>query len=403
MTSIIHRARRRPKLLLATAVAATLALSAVTASAITPRSTHSTGGQQQDQQRLQEGLDSLTALGITGAQARLVDEGGGHTSATSGVADINTGGPVSPDGHFRMGSTTKTFTATVVLQLVGEGRLSLDDTVERWLPGVVQGNGNDGSQITLRHLLRHTSGIDDSSYPMPTTAQEYYDIRFDPTPPKRIVADAMHHRPLFEPGEGWSYANTGYVILGMVIEKATGNPWYEEVDTRVIEPLGLTDTTWPGRSPDLPDPHARAYMRFAAGEPLVDVTRLINVDASGGLVTTTDDLNRFLRAMLGGDLLLPEQLRQMKDTVETDESVQRVWPGATYGLGIMNIPLECGGSYWGNSGSDPGWGNDKGVTDDGERSVVSSWSTEDVTDPDQALRQARTFVALTDDALCGTT
>ncbi|MEO3753670.1 serine hydrolase domain-containing protein [Streptomyces sp. B6B3] len=382
------------------AVATAFTLSAVTASAINARSAD---GQRQDEQRLQDGLDALTALGITGAQARLIDEDGGHAVATSGVADLDTGGPVSPEGHFRMGSTTKTFTATVVLQLVGEGRLSLDDTVDRWLPGVVQGNGNDGSRITLRHLLQHTSGIDDSSYPYPRAAQEYYDTRFNPTPPEQIVADAMTHQPLFEPGEGWSYANTGYVILGMVIEAATGDPWYEEVEARVIEPLGLTGTGWPGRSPDLPDPHATAYMRFAADEPLIDVTRLINVDASGGLITTTDDLNRFFRALLGGDLLPPQQLRQMKDTVDTDESVQSIWPGATYGLGIMNIPLECGGSYWGNSGSDPGWGNDNGVTENGRRSVVASWSTEDVTDPDQARQQAEAFVALTNDALCSTT
>jgi D-alanyl-D-alanine carboxypeptidase len=90
----------------------------------------------------------------------------------------------------------------------------------------------------------------------------------------------------------------------------------------------------------------------------------------------------------------------MKRTVPTDQSVQFAFPGASYGLGIMNIPLTCGGSYWSNSGSDPGWGNDNGVTDDGRRSVVSSWSTEDVTDPERARAQARAFVNLTNNALC---
>jgi D-alanyl-D-alanine carboxypeptidase len=350
--------------------------------------------------RLQADLDALVAHGITGAQARAIAPDGRPEIATSGTADLESRQPVSPDGHFRMGSTTKTFTATVVLQLVGEGKLALEDSVERWLPGVVRGSGNDGRRISIRNLLQHTSGISDAGYPMPQSAEEHYRARFSPVPPEEIVQRAVRQPPLFPPGAGWSYANTGYVILGMVIERATGRPWYEEVTTRIIEPLGLVGTRWPGDDPELPEPHSRAYKRFAVDEPLVDVTDLVNVDASGGLVTTTEDLNRFLRALLGGHLLRPSELDQMKRTVPTDESVQFAFPGAGYGLGIMNIPLTCGGSYWSNSGSDPGWGNDNGVTDDGRRSVVSSWSTEDVTDPERAKAQARAFVGLTDNALC---
>ncbi|WP_242903378.1 serine hydrolase domain-containing protein [Actinomadura terrae] len=355
-----------------------------------------------DHGRLQRDLDALVALGDTGAQTRTVAPDGTQRTARSGVSDISRPRPVSTRGHFRMGSTTKTFTATVVLQLVAEGTLSLEDTAEKWLPGVVQGSDNDGRTITIRHLLQHTSGIDDVDYPQPQTAEEFERTRFRPTPPERIVANAMRHRRLFEPGKGWSYANTGYVILGMIIEKATGDPWYREVENRVFKPLDLRESSWPGRSPELPRPHATAYKRFEPGGPLVDVTRTVNVDASGGLVTTTADLNTFFRALIGGRLLPKAQLKEMQHTVNTDESVQRVFPGATYGLGIMNIPLKCGGSYWSNSGSDPGWGNDNGVTEDGRRSVVTSWSTEDVTDPDNAIRQTRAFVALTNHALCDT-
>jgi D-alanyl-D-alanine carboxypeptidase len=102
---------------------------------------------------LQRHADAIHALGIVGVQARLVTGGGQHTVATSGVADVRTGRPVPPDGRFRVASTAKALSATVALQLVGEGRLRLDDTVERWLPGVVRGNGNDGRRITVRHLL----------------------------------------------------------------------------------------------------------------------------------------------------------------------------------------------------------------------------------------------------------
>ncbi|WP_460699086.1 serine hydrolase domain-containing protein [Nocardia thraciensis] len=392
--SIISRRPRSWRLL---AVVLVSALAVTTAACASPDNEAARSAQPD---WLTRDLDALVALGITGAQTRVIDQNGAQLTATSGVADIDTKRPVSPDGHFRMGSTTKTFTATVVLQLVGEGLLSLEDSVEKWLPGVVRGNGNDGAQITIRELLQHTSGISDESYPMPRSGPEYLQMRFHPTPSEQIVADAMRHRPLFEPGNGWSYANTGYVLLGMVIQKVTGRPWHKEVAARIIEPLRLTHTLWPGYSPDLPEPHARAYLRSAPGEPFVDVTQLINVDASGGLITTTEDLNRFLQALLGGQLLQPTELTQMKQTVPTDESVQRAFPGARYGLGIMNVPLSCGGSYWTNSGSDPGWGNDNGVTADGRRSVVTSWSTEDITDPERSIKQARTFVKLTQDALC---
>lgn len=349
---------------------------------------------------LQRDVDALVATGLTGAQARVVHADGTSEVATSGIADVVTRAPVPADGRFRMGSTTKTFTATVALQLVGEGELSLDDTVEQRLPGVVGGNGHDARRITLRHLLQHTSGISDADYPMPQTVEEHFAERFAPTPPQRIVAAAMRHEPLFPPGTGWSYSNTGYVLVGMIIERVTGKPWHQEVRDRILTPLALDDTLWPGASPRLPEPHARAYKRFAAGEPLVDVTELVNVDASGGLVTTTADLNRFLRALVTGQLLRPAELQEMQRTTPTDDSVQAAFPGARYGLGIMNIPLPCGGSYWSNSGSDPGWGNDNGVTADGRRSVVTSWSTEDVTDPAGAKAQAEAFVALTTRALC---
>ncbi|MGW0334510.1 serine hydrolase domain-containing protein [Streptomyces sp. NPDC003011] len=394
------RPLRRRRTALAAALTAALTLPVLAGGTATAAAPEPGGHHRTDPSQLQRDLDALTALGITGAQTRAIGPDGRHRVATSGVADLGTGRPVSPDGHFRMGSTTKTFTATVVLQLVGEGRLSLDDTVEKWLPGLVRGNGHHGRRITVRDLLQHTSGISDVGYPSAASAADFERMRFSPTPAEKIVAAAMRHRPLFRPGKGWSYANTGYVILGMAIEKVTGRPWYTEVTRRVIEPLGLTGTSWPGRSPDLPLPHATAYQRFAPGEPLVDVTRLINVDASGGLVTTTADLNRFFRALLGGRLLRPAELRQMKETVPVDAATREVMPGAAYGLGLMSVPLDCGGSYWGHPGTDPGWGDDNGTTSDGRRSVVTSWSTQATTDLDGAKKVARAYAALTRHALC---
>lgn len=108
--------------------------------------------------QLREDTEAIHALGVSGVQARVIAPDGRQAVATSGTADLDTGRPVPSDGYFRMASTAKTLVATVVLQLVAEGDLSLEDTVDHWLPGVVRGNGNDGRSITVRHLLQHTSG-----------------------------------------------------------------------------------------------------------------------------------------------------------------------------------------------------------------------------------------------------
>lgn len=140
------------------------------------------------------------------------------------MADQATGDPVRPGDSFRVASTTKTFVSTVVLQLVGEGRLSLDDTVEHRLPGVVSGNGNDGGGITVRQLLQHTSGLYDYTADLPvlTTRDGYLDGRRTTWSPEQLVAVATKHAPNFEPGDGWSYSNTNYTLAGMIIEKITG-------------------------------------------------------------------------------------------------------------------------------------------------------------------------------------
>ncbi|WP_413809755.1 serine hydrolase domain-containing protein [Streptomyces sp. OE57] len=352
-------------------------------------------------ERLRQDTEAIHALGVSGVQARAIAPDGRQSVATSGTADLNTGRPVPPDGYFRMASTSKTLVATVVLQLVAEGELSLDDTVDHWLPGVVRGNGNDGSRITLRQLLQHTSGIHDD-LPGYTTPEEYYQQRHDVHSPERLVARAMAHAPDFPPGEGWAYSNTGYVLLDMIIQKATGRPAHQEIENRVLRPLGLDRTRWMGTSPTLPRPHARAYQLFGPGS-VVDVTDQIPVD-HGNLswVTTTRDENRFLRALLAGRLLPPRQLAEMKRTVPVSAEVQRLWPGGRYGLGLVERPLSCGGTYWSHEGGDGGYITLNGVTDDGGRSAVVSMSEARGDTPEHVLDQENAAGALIDHALCPT-
>ncbi|MFD1321241.1 serine hydrolase domain-containing protein [Micromonospora sonneratiae] len=348
--------------------------------------------------RLQRDTDAIHALGVTGVQARVTTSDGRQLVATSGLADRGTRRPVPPNGRFRIASTRKAFEATVILQLVGERRLSLDDTVERWLPGLVRGNGNDGRRITVRHLLQNTSGIHDD-LPGYTTPEEYLQQRYEVYTREQLVARAMNHRPDFEPGAGWAYSNTGFVLVGMIIERVTGRSLQQEVTDRIVGPLGLHHTTWPGTSPFLPQPHARAYQLFETGE-LVDVTEQVLVDPDS-MVSSTRDLDRFFRALLGGRLLRPAQLAEMKRTVEINEDINVIWPGGRYGLGLASRPLPCGGVYWGHDGGDGGYITVNGVTDDGQRSAVVSMSASLGDSLESQLQQQRGADTLIQNALCG--
>ncbi|WP_344581410.1 serine hydrolase domain-containing protein [Nonomuraea roseoviolacea] len=392
-----HSPRRRGRsirrnLTLAAVVAATLSAGLPGASA---------ADRPDDRSRLRRDAAAITALGVTGVQARLTTSDGRDLTATSGVADVKTRRPVPSNGYFRIASVTKAFVATVVLRLAADGRLSLDDPVERWLPGVVSANGDDGRAITIRHLLQHTSGIHDD-YPDFTSAKDFRRHRYDTFTPEQTVARAMRHRPDFRPGTRWRYSNTGYVLLGMIIERVTGNPWHQEVRDRIVRPLGLRHTFRPGASPTLPRPHARTYQQFKPGEPRVDVTEQVGPGTNGeaGLVSTTADVNRFFRALLGGRLLPPAQLAQMKRTIPVGKEFEPFMPGARDGLGLFSRPLSCGGTYWGHEGGDSGWVGAAGVTADGRRGVTVSLSGVSAPSADDVLRVEKAMSRLIDDALC---
>ncbi|GAB3515793.1 serine hydrolase domain-containing protein [Phytohabitans suffuscus] len=353
-----------------------------------------------DRRLLREAAGDLTALGVTGVQGIAAD-GRRTSTARSGVADIRTGAPVPRDGYFRMGSNTKTFAAVVVLQLVAEGRLSLSDSVERWLPGVVAGNGNDGRRVTVRQLLQHTSGIYNYTNDLPGLAspEAYLEHRFEHLDPEELVAIAMKHEPVFAPGTSWDYSNTNYILAGMVIEKITGKRWGTVVRERITRPLGLSHTYSPGDVPTLPRPHARGYQQFEPGGPLLDTT-LLNLSwgwVAGDLVTTPGDLVRFWQALQSGRLLRPAQLAEMHRTVLA-VTFQDVFPGTRYGLGIMWTPTSCGG-YWSHGGDVPGTSTVNGVTSDGSRAVVLAVSTR-LAGEEEALAVYRRADGAVADILC---
>ncbi|MEY2304795.1 serine hydrolase domain-containing protein [Bacillus tropicus] len=294
-------------------------------------------------------MQETIQIGAPGVLAKTSNKGK-INSYTAGVADLNTKKPVKSDYRFRIGSVTKTFTATTVLQLVGENRVQLDDPIEKWLPGLVQGNGYDGNQITIRQLLNHTSGI--AEY-LKSKDADVMNSKKTYTA-EEIVKIGLSLPPDFSPGKDWLYSNTGYVILGMLIEKITGNSYAEEIEKRIIEPLDLSNTFLPGNSPVIPGKnHARGYMKIDETSELKDMTyynpSLAN--SAGDMISDADDLNKFFSSLLGGKLLKERELKEMLTTVP----VEGKGVGDGYGLGIYETKLPNGVSVWGHGGSIPGF------------------------------------------------
>ncbi|MEU4533850.1 serine hydrolase domain-containing protein [Streptosporangium sp. NPDC023825] len=357
---------------------------------------------------LQAGVDAVHRAGAVGVLAEVRD-GSGRAAARNGVAELKGRTPVPWGGYFRIGSTTKTFTAVVLLQLVGEGRLKLTDTVEHWLPGVVGGNGNDGRRITVKNLLRHTSGLNDWNGEVPIakdpTPQRYLAERFRLYRPERQVELATRKPPMWTPDPGdpagerrWAYSNTNYTLAGMIVEKVTGNPLEHEVHERIIAPLGLRHTTT-GATAYVPYPHARAYLQFPGRTDLTDTTVMADGGSGdGGMISTTGDVTTFFRALLAGRLLRPSELAEMKDTVAAEDYDGT--PGTRYGLGLAWRPVPgCAGGVWSHHGNSPGMGSRNGVTGDGRTAIAMFVSTQRT--DERQLRQDTAARELIDDTLCG--
>ncbi|WP_327677220.1 serine hydrolase domain-containing protein [Kitasatospora sp. NBC_00458] len=340
---------------LAGATVVSLAPAAVAAGAEAPAAGPSAGATA-DRHRpsvdLTPELRDIVELGASTAALGEARENGRRTwRDAEGVVDLDSRRPARADGRFRIGSVTKTFVSTVVLQLADEGRLRLDDPVERYLPGVVP----NGGAITLRQLLNHTSGLfdyledpqflfhDEASLRSFLARGRWVDYR-----PEQLVAVGVQHAPYFAPGQDWHYSNTNYILTGMIVKKVTGRTWQREVEQRIVKPLHLDDTSFPGSSPGIPGPHAHGYVKLPEGP--ADVT-LINPtvgDAAGNGLSTTSDLNRFHEALFGGRLLSPARLAEMTAAVPAPAI------GAHYGLGLIRYDLPCG-EAWGHTGGIPGF------------------------------------------------
>ncbi|MFE9568714.1 serine hydrolase domain-containing protein [Streptomyces sp. NPDC006692] len=311
---------------------------------------------------------SLNALvkddGLPAALASVKGRDGRTHTFSAGVGNLATGAKVPVDGQVRIGSNTKTFTAVVVLQLVAEGKVGLDASVDTYLPGLLRGDGIDGRTITVRQLLQHTSGLPEyvDKGSILSDPKRYYE-------PRELLGAALAQKAHFAPGARWEYSNTNYLVAGLIIQKVTGRPLGEEVNQRIVDRIGLRHTYFPTPGDmTIHEAHPEGYNQEADGS-FHDYTELDPSWgwAAGAVVSTNSDLIRFYTALLGGRLLPAAQLAQMRTTVPADE----VGPGVRYGLGLMSRPLSCGGLYWGHGGVIPGYNTAGGATDDGRAANIA--------------------------------
>jgi D-alanyl-D-alanine carboxypeptidase len=293
----------------------------------------------------EDALARVVARNDLAGGVAVVRAGADIARSSAGYSDLDTRAGFSPRTHVRAASITKPFVAATILQLVAEGKVDLDAPIDTYLPGRIRGNGIDASTITVRQLLRHQSGL-----------PEYFDADTRP-PTEPVTADqlldaALTRRPQFAPGSAVKYTNTNYVIAGLIIEKVTGHPAADEINRRIIAPLGLPDTYFPALGDTgLRTPFANGYQMIGGNRKDATVFNASAAGMAGSLISTNEDTSAFITALLDGRVVPAAQLREMMDTVDWTDA----GPGFRYGLGLTSIDLDCGVKVWAHGGDIDGY------------------------------------------------
>nr|AGU11685.1 Beta-lactamase [uncultured organism] len=357
-TKISHT--RPAKAIVLTAAAVLAGTGAVAAGAAASASPSTT--KHNDKLMHEVGRHVLDA-GAPGYMARI----NGKVTA-AGVADRETGRKLKGTEQFEIGSNTKTFMAALTLQQVDRKQVNLDAPIEKYLPGVVP----NGRNITVRMLLNHTSGL--FSY----TGDEAFAEGLSSDPERvwteqELLDVAFKHDPNFAPGQGWSYSNTNFTLIGLLLQKQTGKSLADLVEQRIARPLGLKHTYYPEpRATNTGKGYAHGYaVSFAGGEPTYEDTSNWPIGgwggAAGAIISDQRDLARFFSAVMGGELFSQKQLNQMKKTVDLPEDY---FHEGGYGLGLFSIETACG-PIWGHGGDTNGHHSTALVSADGKRTAVS--------------------------------
>ena len=310
---------------------------------------------------LQRSLDQVVAAGVPGTVV-LARQGNHTTVLTSGYGNLKQKTRTRPTDKFRVGSVTKTLVATVVLQLVSEGKLSLNDTIQRRLPGVIP----NGKSITIRELLNMTSGLFDYLNDGDNTVGDRL-LKGDVTyrwSPLELLAISNKHKPRFAPGTAWEYCSTCYVVLGLIVQKTTGHTLGAELKRRVFVPAGLKATSF-DTEPQIKGQYAHGYESL--GKPALSDVSVLSPShgwAAGALVSNVQDLARFYRALYRGQLISPALVKQMQTSVPN-----KTIGNWGYGFGLFKKPTRCGTAY-GHPGGIPGYIAEAWSSKDGSRQAM---------------------------------
>ncbi|MEQ4724876.1 serine hydrolase domain-containing protein [Nonomuraea sp. B19D2] len=346
----------------------------------------------QDRPELQKAIQEFVDAGFAGMQLRVHDQRG-EWVGSAGVRKLGQSAKPPTNGRFWAGSVTKTFTATLVLQLVAEGKIALDAPAAGYLPEL----GLD-RRITVRMLLQHTSGLfnytgehydDGTVVPgIPATGDAWLANRFHSYRPEELVRLALSKPARFEPGTDQNYSNTNYTLALLLIEKVTGHSYAEEMQRRILRPLDLKGTVVPGNRAELPGPHAHGYYRYEEDgqEKVVDIARqnLSLLAGAGDMISTTQDLHTFISALNGGKLLPAPLLAEMR----------KPYGKYNYGFGlfVQDLGPGCGTVYQHNGSPPHGYGALMYSSPDGSKTLTAS-----VTWVDEATRgPAKDFQKLVD-------
>ncbi|ACB52378.1 hypothetical protein cce_3030 [Crocosphaera subtropica ATCC 51142] len=293
------------------------------------------------QQQLQTALDGTRTPEVPGAVVAIVAPFGSWYG-TSGVADLENNIPLQPSDRFQIGSITKTFVATTVLQLVEEGSLSLEDTLTTWLPESLTADIPNAQEITIRQILQHTSGIADYLDILFTQAATNPTVFLRPWEPEQLMDLIDGAEPVFEPGESWQYSNTNYILAGLIVEAATGNNIAQEIRNRILTPLNLENTFF-AQEEAVPGGFVNGYWDFDSNGTLDNITPagLSWAWTAGAMISNAQDLDTFARSLFKEDRLLePETLEQMLAVIPTIDNNNY----DSYGLGVGT--LESAIRFW---------------------------------------------------------
>ncbi|WP_225845908.1 serine hydrolase [Streptomyces sp. HPF1205] len=344
---------------------------------------------------LRQALQQVVSAGAPGAFAQVSDRGGLGGTVSTGTGDLATQAPVDPNGQFRIGSITKNFTAVLVLQLVARHQVDLDAPAASYLPGGVL---PADSPVTVRQLLDHTSGLYDYTNDLPgilvgDTVTGYQQFRYATYDPADLVADALTHGSQFTPGSRYQYSNTNFVVLGLLVEHVTGEPYATDLAERILGPAGMLHTRYIVPRTDIGGPHAVGYLtEDDRTKPLFDATEQTAswIGTAGAAISGTADLNRYWRALTSGALLPAAQLAEMETMRPVDTTGT-----SFYGLGMRQYTLSCGIQVYGHDGIVQGYQTYSYTTKDGSRQVTVS---ADASNNQQVFAAERTAL---DPVFCG--